>query len=156
MLHSVIDAISRTVDEEEGIKSFEIESFADQNFLESWPLSQIVSKSMYCEYLKVAFLGGTTPNNRTRLLDFVGQMSVQSQNLRGLWIWFTHSTAKDGDSLLHTLLDSKIRTLEELTIFSEKAWFANGREKCLNMLLILLSRQDKIRKLYMCGNKLSD
>ena len=76
VLNSVIDAISRTIDEEEGVKSFEIDSFADQNFLESWSLSQIVTKSMYCEYLKVAFLGATTPNNRSRMLEFVGQMSV--------------------------------------------------------------------------------
>ena len=73
-----------------------------------------------------------------------------------LWLWFTHSTARDGDLLMQTLVDSAIASLEELTIFSERAWFANGRERCLNLLIVVLSRQKRLRKLYMCGNRLSE
>ena len=71
VLNSVINDISGTIDEEHGLK-ITIEYFGDQNGLEAWPISQLVTKCSLAESIKLYQLHWTTAWNRRQLLDFVG------------------------------------------------------------------------------------
>ena len=83
----MIDEIGRSIDnvEGEGLKSLEIDYLTDQNSLEAWPLSQLVTKCPNLEIVKISDLD-TTTDNCCLLLDFVGQACTFSQSMRVLWI----------------------------------------------------------------------
>ena len=79
-LNSVIDDLSRTIDEDfcqensecfNGLEKLEIEKFKDRKSLEPWPLRKLVTKCTKLEHLKIIDLSKTTYENSTKLLDFV-------------------------------------------------------------------------------------
>ena len=41
---------------------------------------------------------------------------------------------------MQSLADSGLSTLQDITIRHEPAWFADGREDCINPLLLVLAR----------------
>ena len=90
--------------------------------------------------MKISFLSNTTALNRIRLLDFAGQICIHSRNLLTLCLESTCSKAEEGDALMLGLANNAINmtTLQYLIIKGEVAWFARGREECLEPLLIVI------------------
>ena len=86
MLNSLIDDLSRTIDESRGLKKLEIKGFWDlENTLEEWPFSQLLLKCPHLEELTIFGLV-TTPANRSQLLEFVGNAATNSSSLHKLVI----------------------------------------------------------------------
>ena len=86
MLNSLIDDLSRTIDESQGLKKLTINGFKDrENTLEEWPLSQLLLKCPHLEELTISTLA-TRPANRSQLLEFVGNAATNSSSLHKLVI----------------------------------------------------------------------
>ena len=85
-LNLVFEDLARSIDAEEGLKKFEIGNLADQNTLEEWPLSQLLSKCHHLQELRVYSLHFTTAANRSQLLEFAGLAATSSSCLHALII----------------------------------------------------------------------
>ena len=68
---------------------------------------------------------------------------MHSRNLLTLCLESTCSKAEEGDALMLNLANntSHMTTLQYLIIKGEVAWFAHGREECLEPLLVVLQKQ---------------
>ena len=96
VLNSLIEQLGLLVDEEKGLKKLTIINFQDQNNLEEWPLDQLATKCFALESIEIGSLYLTTPENRTKLLEFVGKISAISQNLKEISLYSTLSSKEDG------------------------------------------------------------
>ena len=139
VLHSVLDDIGRSIDDEQGLRRLEIEEFYDSNKLDGWPLSQLVAKCHNLKHLTINELY-TTEESCSALVRFVGQVCKYSQCLQTLYLYRTFSSVEDGAKLLKTLAADGISTIRRLTISREFNWFKDGRDDCIESLLIILSR----------------
>ena len=112
----MVDRLGRAVNEQLGLLSLTIENFRDSNKLEEWPLGQLVLKTHHLQFLKLAFLGFTTDDNKTQLLEFAAQVVTFSSCLHTLHIEGTNTTAADGAKFMQTLADDGFDWLQHLTI----------------------------------------
>ena len=113
-------------------------------------------KSPHLQYLKIYDLIGTTPANRSLLLEFAAQAALRSSCLNTLHIEATNTSAEVGDKFLQALADHTIHSLQHLTISFEIAWFASDRDGCMAPLLVLLARQLSLKSLTMEYNELKN
>ena len=67
----------------------------------------------------------------------------------------TYSSAEDGKLLMQVLAESRVSTLQELSITSERVWF-EGHDEIVSSLLVFLARQSNLLEFYMGGNGLSE
>ena len=83
----------------------------------------------------------------------MGQVATISHSLHTRSLNSTRSTAEDGDALMNTLANGEICTLQKLEITNESNWFANGRQECLESLLVVIQRQTELKLLQInwCG-----
>ena len=97
--------------------------------IESQNLSQIASKCHALQELEILGLSDTTSANRTKFIEFAGQVASFNSNILSiLEIGYSGSTAEEGDAFMHTLVKSQINSLQKLSIYYESNWFENGRE----------------------------
>ena len=95
--------------------------------LDSWPLSQLIVKSTFLKKLVVNDLDYTTPENRSVLVNFFGELCQQNGNyLEELVIQNTDSTVEDGQKFAEALNESTITRLQKVWI-GEPRWFSKGR-----------------------------
>ena len=146
MVNTLIDVLGRTVSTEQGLQKLTIEHFGDQNSLQVWPLEQLVFRSPHLQYLHISYLGGTTPANRSLLLEFAAQAALRSSCLSTLHIEDTESSAEEGDKFLQAFADHTIHSLHHLTISKETEWFKD-RDGCMAPLLVFLARQASLQSL---------
>ena len=152
MLNTLVDVLGRTIDTEQGLSKLSIYKFMDQNSLQEWPLEQLVLKSPHLESISIGDLRGTTPANRSLLVEFAAQAAIRSSCIKVLGISQTLTSAEDGDKFLQALADSSIESLTNFSISQEGAWFANDRDGCMAPLLVFLARQNSLENLYMQFN----
>ena len=109
VLNGVLDQIAQSIDnDQQGLLSLAIAFFSDKNTLDSWPLSQLLVKATFLKSLKLFDLERTTPENRSVLMDFLGELCQQNGNcLEELIIQWTDSTAEDGRKFSEALNPSK-------------------------------------------------
>ena len=121
-----------------------------------WPLSQLVIKSQFLRHLKLYDLW-TTAENKSMLLNFIGEVCLHSDNLETLHLEWTETTAEDGRKLWESLANQtdSIQTLQKLTIKNEWNWFRGEEDECLAPLLIVLARLSHLTLLAMDNNKLT-
>ena len=121
-----------------------------------WPLSQLVIKSQFLRHLKLYDLW-TTAENKSMLLNFIGEVCLHSDNLETLHLEWTETTAEDGRKLWESLTNQNdsIQTLQKLTIKNEWNWFRGEEDECLAPLLIVLARLSNLTLLAMDNNKLT-
>ena len=86
VLNSLMDDFSRSIDQTIGLKKLTIDGFEDDvNTLAEWPLSQLLIKSPDLEELTISTLL-TTPANCSQLVEFMGNVAVNSSCLHKLHI----------------------------------------------------------------------
>ena len=81
-----MDQIFRSIDDQKGLIRFVIENLKDQNSLQTWPLSQIVSMCGFMKDIIINGLQSTTQENRLRLIEFVGDVANSSVKLETVHI----------------------------------------------------------------------
>ena len=104
-------------------------------------MGQLVLKTHRLQYLKIAYLGLTTVENRSQLLEFAAQVVTFSSCLHTLHIENTNTTAADGEKFLQTLADDGFDWLKSLTIANELAWFKGCGDGCMDSLITIIAKQ---------------
>ena len=98
VVNALIYEISRTI-EVDGLKTLRFRHFADENVLESWPLSCLVEKATRLEKLEITHLE-TTEENKQVMLEMVQQLLYTSSTLKELKLDGHGMTPEDGELLL--------------------------------------------------------